>query len=459
MRLELRLGSRSTREGFRRSRSPPSDMAHGPFPPACPARPMGGSCHLHERGHPPVKVEADPDLVESRLDGGGMTSARSAPGTPAVGGEAEANACRLIRRPNETLQGLCWPHQRPHRPEVHLLTYAFWNNKGGTGKTSLCFQTLAFYAHQHPEKRILAIDVCPQANLSELLYGGLAFGGSETLLARQGEPVRRTIGGYFEMRLSSPYAPPTIVTDNYVSNPQTYNKTIPSNIDLIAGDPLLELQATAMSALANTAIPTTNSWLRIIDWIRDLLESVSGYYDTVFIDANPSFSMYTQVAISAADRLILPVMADDSSRRAIQNAFSLIYGLKLPSDIYTQYAFATRLRDAGRELPKVHVLAKNRLTQYMGAASAYAAVLRSIDRDVSGLLQGAPEMFSFKDIRDGVVEVRDFQTAGVVALARGCPLYAQKSGKLDIMGHRVQVKAEYLSNCIVDAQKLVDKLA
>ncbi len=30
------------------------------------------------------------------------------------------------------------------------LTYAFWNNKGGTGKTSIAFQTIALYAEKHP---------------------------------------------------------------------------------------------------------------------------------------------------------------------------------------------------------------------------------------------------------------------------------------------------------------------
>ncbi|MFE8010880.1 ParA family protein [Streptomyces sp. NPDC057418] len=339
-----------------------------------------------------------------------------------------------------------------------MTTYAFWNNKGGTGKTSLCFQALTLYAHEHPDERILVLDVCPQANLSELLYGGLAFRGSEVLLARQGEPTRRTIGGYFEMRLSSPFTPPTIVAADYISKPSQFNQSIPDNIDLIAGDPLLELQATAMSALANTSIPTTNAWLGVIDWVRNLLEAVVDDYDTVFIDTNPSFSMYTQVAISSADRLVLPVMADDSSRRAIQNAFSLVYGLKLPSDIYTQYAFATRLREAGRDLPRVHVIAKNRLTQYMGAASAYAAVLHSIDRDVDALMLSTPEMFTFGKVNEGIVEIRDFQTAGVVAQARGCPLYAQKPGKLDIMGHRVQVKADYLANCVADARKLVAAL-
>nr|QJS06346.1 ATPase [Cryobacterium sp.] len=339
-----------------------------------------------------------------------------------------------------------------------MAVYGFWNNKGGTGKTSLCFQSLTTYAQQHPNEKILAIDVCPQANLSELLLGGLTNGGSAKLLALQGEATRRTIGGYFEQRLPSPFSPPTILPDAYISKPNDYNPQVPTNIDLIAGDPLLELQSTAMSTLANTSVPGTNSWLAIIDWIRDLLKTVEGRYDVVFIDANPSFSIYTQVALSCVDRLVLPVMADDSSRRAIQNAFSLIYGLKLPSEVYTQYAFATKLKQAGRALPKVHVIAKNRLTQYVVSASAYTAVLNSIDADVNVLITSHPEMFNFSKTEDAVVEIRDFQTAGVVAFARGCPFYAQRAGRAEVMGRRVRVKDEYLANCVDSIQKLVDKL-
>ena len=60
----------------------------------------------------------------------------------------------------------------------------FWNNKGGTGKTTLAFQVLSEYARQNSDKKILVIDVCPQANLSELLLGGLNEGGSDILLMR-----------------------------------------------------------------------------------------------------------------------------------------------------------------------------------------------------------------------------------------------------------------------------------
>jgi cellulose biosynthesis protein BcsQ len=338
------------------------------------------------------------------------------------------------------------------------MTYAFWNNKGGTGKSSLCFQSMTFFAHQNPDMRVLAIDVCPQANLSELLFGGLTGKGSEVLLARQNEPTRRTIGGYFELRLPNAFSVPAIDPDVYISHPADYNSAIPDNLDLIAGDPILELKANAVSTLANTQLPNTPTWLRVIDWVRDLVATLEDRYDMIFVDANPSFSMYTQIALASADRLVLPVMADDSSRRAIQNAFSLVYGLKLPSEIYTQYAFATKLRAEGRALPKVHVIAKNRLTQYVVAASGYSAVLKTIDADVKTLMAGNPDMFSASKARDVMVEIRDFQTAGVVSFARGCPFYAQKPGRMEIMGKRVGVKGEYLENCVNSVQALVDEL-
>lgn len=340
-----------------------------------------------------------------------------------------------------------------------MLTYGFWNNKGGTGKTSLCFQSICFYADQHPEEKVLVIDVCPQANLSELLLGGLDNGGSDKLLAVQGNIPRATIGGYFQQRLPAPFSlPPEVRFADYVTVPSTINAEIPENIDLICGDPLLELQSNAISTLANTNIPGTNAWLAIIDWLRDLVSLAGDSYDVVFVDCNPSFSIYTQIALSVVDRLVLPVMADDSSRRAIQNAFSLIYGLKLPSDIYAQYAFATRLRAEGRDLPRVHLIAKNRITQYITDASAYAAVLRSIHSDVESLMDSNPEMFSVTDKDDAFVSIRDFQTTGVVAFAKGTPLYALKPGKRQVMDRRVVVDARYKEDMVKAMNDLVAKL-
>jgi len=332
--------------------------------------------------------------------------------------------------------------------------YAFWNNKGGTGKTSLAFQAITRYAEKNPKERVLAIDVCPQANLSELMLGGLNNRGSDKLLTRQGMVPRCSIGGYFQLRLPSPYVSPAFVASDFITTPSDFNGSIPTNIDLVCGDPLLELQANAVNTLANNQIPGSNPWISVVDWISDFLTQIEKDYDIVFFDCNPSFSLYTQIALAASNRIVLPVMADDSSRRAIQNAFSLVYGLKLPSEIYSAYAFATKLTAAGRQLPRVHLIVKNRLTQYMGAASAYAAVLTSIESDIQKLLKSNPEIFAFSEKSDGFVEVRDFQTTGVVAFAKGLPFSRVQIGKQTINSHRVQVKGDYLIN----ARNAIDEL-
>ena len=334
----------------------------------------------------------------------------------------------------------------------------FWNNKGGTGKTTLAFQLINEYAYQNKSKKILVIDVCPQANLSELLLGGLNQRGSNALLMRQGVNPRATIGGYFQMRLPAPYSVPIFNPNDFLTKPNQYNQYIEDNIDLLCGDAMLELQSNAISTLANNQIPGTNTWIAIINWLNDFIQPIEKIYDIVFLDANPSFSMYTQIALATSTKVILPVMADDSSRRAIQNAFSLIYGLKLPSEIYSRYAFAEKLREVNMPLPKVYMILKNRLTQYMGAASAYATVLQEIDKDVLTLLDTYPDIFDFSDINDGIIDVRDFQTTGVVSSARGCPMHKLKAGRLDLMGKRVAVKEEYRQNCIQNIEKIVCKM-
>jgi cellulose biosynthesis protein BcsQ len=340
-----------------------------------------------------------------------------------------------------------------------MLTYAFWNNKGGTGKTSLNFQSILAYAEKYPQKRILAMDLCPQANLSELILGGLVGRGSNKLLEIQGQTPRASVGGYFQLRLPQPYAAPTTFNPrDFIVNANHYNSFISTNIDLLAGDPLLELQATAVSTLANTQIPGSNSWLAVIDWLKDFLLPIENDYDVAFIDCNPSFSIYTQVALSVTDRLILPVMADDSSRRALQNAFSLIYGLYLPSPIYAQHSFASKLQTVNRILPKVHLIVKNRLTQYMGTASAYHAVLRSIDTQIQDLISTHSHIFTFSNLTQGIIEIRDFGTTGVVAFSKGQSFKSLNAGRHNISGRRVQVREDYKEEASKAIKKLVSKL-
>lgn len=340
-----------------------------------------------------------------------------------------------------------------------MLRYVFWNNKGGTGKTSLAFQGITMFASVHPDKKILVIDLCPQANLSELLLGGLVGEGGSSLRKLHEESPRKSVGGYFQKRLPSPYEMPSSINpEDYLSKPSKFNDNINTNIDLLAGDALVELQANAITTLANTQIPGTNTWLSVIDWINDFISLVEDKYDYVFIDSNPSFSIYTQIAIASSERVILPVTADDSSRRAVQNAIALIQGVNLPSPIYEKHNFPFRLHEAERTPPRFHLFVKNRLTQYMGPASAYQAVLSSIDDIIGDLLSNHPDVLTFDTIKDGIVEIRDFQTTGVVSFAMGIPFDKMSSGTYNMPGREVRVTHDYLSNSITAINALIYRL-
>lgn len=41
--------------------------------------------------------------------------------------------------------------------------YAIWNNKGGTGKSTITFHIASRFAEKNPNRKVLVIDLCPQA--------------------------------------------------------------------------------------------------------------------------------------------------------------------------------------------------------------------------------------------------------------------------------------------------------
>lgn len=85
-------------------------------------------------------------------------------------------------------------------------------------------------------------------------------------------------------------------------------------------------------------------------------------------------------------------------------------------------------------------------------------MLHSIDQLVEELLESNHDTFAFDRIEDGSTEVRDFQTTGVVAFARGCPFYTMQSGRMVVGERRIQVNASNLKNCRDAIDKIVDKI-
>src|SRR5947207_2035003 len=122
-----------------------------------------------------------------------------------------------------------------------MAIYALWNNKGGVGKSYLTFQIATEYARIHPERKILVIDLCPQANASGMLLGGMERGEAVLDLLSIRTP-RQTISGYIEDRITSPYVNPR-TGEQFVISVSEHNSLVPGNLFLVAGDEQLEIQA------------------------------------------------------------------------------------------------------------------------------------------------------------------------------------------------------------------------
>ena len=340
-----------------------------------------------------------------------------------------------------------------------MSVYCFWNNKGGTGKTTLSFEAITKYASVNPNEKILIIDMCPQANLSELLLGGLVGNGAKNLNDLYKTDKRKSVGGYFQERIRSPYKMPSINYHDFICVPYEKNTHIPRNIDLFAGDSLVELQASSISTQASNNLAGVDSWISVIAWIKDFLILTENQYDMIFIDSNPSFSIYTQIAIAASEYLIVPIMPDDSSRRALQNVFALVYGLNIHGPGYENVTFSASMKKNNCVLPKIKLIVKNRLTQYMvGAATAYASVFRDIDVLVKKIMQTNPEIFDFSDLASGIVEVRDFGTTGVISFAFGTPFFDLRSGGYELGSKTTTLTKTYINKCRDDTKKVADHL-
>ncbi|WP_082783719.1 ParA family protein [Acetobacter malorum] len=337
-----------------------------------------------------------------------------------------------------------------------MAVYALWNNKGGVGKSYLTFQIASEYARTHPNQNILVIDLCPQANSSSMILGGIEE-GEKSIEHLSGTTPPSTISGYISDRIISPYVD-THTGANYITQARSLNNAVPSNLYLVCGDEELEMQA-ARIQLACSAGPT-NSWQIVHTWIRNLIEDVKKSWNqqdiTVFIDCNPSFTVYTELAISSADRLIIPFSADGSSKRAVRSVLSLVYGvIRRPGQVQSQ--FFRNTQQFRMALPQIYSYVGNRLTQMnSSSATAFRSVVLEIFSEVFRVYQSNPGLFAihpngspaptnrntFRSMFEE--EINDANTASVVSGALGIPICFLTSGSKKFAGKSCQVNQSQL---------------
>ncbi len=346
-------------------------------------------------------------------------------------------------------------------------SYVMWNNKGGVGKSTITFHIAAVYAEKNPDRDVVVIDMCPQANVSMMLLGG-GKGAEKTLQQFITSSTPKTVVGFITDSITKS---DTNDLSKYIIKLSNYNKNLPENIHLLSGDGNLELIAPLLSERADATPLSVNDkpWVNIHSIIKNLTKRKIGDKPcTFFIDTNPSFSVYTQIAILSADELLVPINADDSSIYAITGLFNLIWGAKTKHPIYGKYTFSTKVDDFKMDRPKIALLLGNRFTQQRGAAHAFKALsneaiqtmyneyLKKSSRFVNVQSSNVSNQDEFEQKYS--VELRDFNSAGVVAANQGIPLSKMDKNIYHVYSEKIQVSKDQRDLCKKTIEDLVNRL-
>lgn len=351
-----------------------------------------------------------------------------------------------------------------------MAVYAIWNNKGGVGKSYLTFQVASEYARQKQNKKVLVIDLCPQANSSSMLLGGMINGENELSTLHAAVP-RKSIAGYIDDRIASPYQNPK-TGNRYLTQLAGINTEISNNLYLIAGDEQLELQASKVRAATDRG--PNDAWRLVHMWVRDLIADVADAWadveHTVFVDCNPSFSIYTELALSASDRLIVPFSADGSSKRAVRSVLALAYGVsRQAGQAQSEFFLGTTRHSMNR--PKIYMYVGNRLTQsYESSATALKTVVSEIGDEIYEVWRANPNEFCIHPSGSALPtskktfkamfqkEIGDANTASVVSSTLGIPICSMSSGKKLVLGKHVVVNQSQINKQVPNIQKLVSAI-
>lgn len=212
--------------------------------------------------------------------------------------------------------------------------YAMCNLRGGIGKTTLSFN-LSYLADN-----LLAIDTCPQGNLS-FFYDNNYYAGSQTNVKDMLLPY--LVPGLGKATRVAAYIG---ATNQYFANKNNFY--IPSSEELY----LLPSQLnTAINQAYGLQSPQKDQALKSILYSlkteikRELAENK---LDKCLIDTSPFFAGATQLAWYAADALVIPVRTDQQSIKSLE---LLINTLSSPQSEFRKY-----LSDNDMNVPMIQMV-------------------------------------------------------------------------------------------------------
>jgi len=197
---------------------------------------------------------------------------------------------------------------------------AFFNNKGGVGKTTLACNLVSFL-NSNKGKRVLLIDADPQCNATQMMLDDeicdeIYFreeGGYETLYTCLQPLELGDAGIHSEIE-------PILGTNNRFIT------------DLIPGHPRMSIVEDRLSDAWSDLQGRQVRGYRITNWATQLLSAFEQRYDLVVFDVGPSLGALNRSVILACDFIVTPFGCDIFSLLGIRNISSWIQSWKQQYD-------------------------------------------------------------------------------------------------------------------------------
>jgi len=206
-------------------------------------------------------------------------------------------------------------------------TISVFNNKGGVGKSTICWNLVDTLARRG--RRVLLIDFDPQCNLSIAMLGENLF---VKTLPTMNVPYGTTIRSFLQRFLQSTGREEVFLHPG----PNTH-----SGASLIAGDFWLNVYADSLNVgsdlLSGTGLSRYVALRRIISAAE---EKAKKPFDFVLIDLPPSFGALVRAAFYSSDYFLIPCTSDNFSVYCVG-----LIGQMVPSFVRDWQSGLTRFKE------------------------------------------------------------------------------------------------------------------
>lgn len=183
---------------------------------------------------------------------------------------------------------------------------AFFNNKGGVGKTTLACNFASFLATKKG-LRVAVADCDPQANATQLLLEEDAW---ESIYDDRTAAEERTVLKALRQIRAG---------DSTVDGDLVIHRSKRFRVGVIAGHPSLSIVEDLLSTSWGEFLGRRLGGARRSLWVRQLVSQLQDKEDVVIFDLGPSLGALNRSVLMGCDYFVTPVAADLFSLYALEN--------------------------------------------------------------------------------------------------------------------------------------------